>query len=166
MGAIKDRHDARLAAIRTWLETFPPGVVIADVKPENNGVGGTLISIRPLHSPKASDIDIHMDRDSGFVYLGAGKGFSLDDTYWPDMPLVKILQAIVDGKLVEEVRLVSGKEVGVKGWLQVEGEKTPAYDNRSFSLTDDLYRMVAQAVTGKRETKTIHYPPYILRFEG
>lgn len=161
MNSDATQHDIRLGAIRAWLERFPPDSVAVGIRGEPSGSGGTLVSIRPLRSPEASPIQIRIACDSGFVNLHAGQGFSLDDTYWPDMPVVKVLQAIADGNLVEEVRTLSGKDVGIRGWLHVDGETSPVYDNRSYDYTRDAARMVLKLVSGKTETRTIRYASYV-----
>jgi hypothetical protein len=153
---VTDMGEARLAELERWLSSLPAGVASWHREEVERDPGGIHFSIKPVRRPSAATIRLRIDRETGFVYLGAGEAYRLDDINWPDMPLGRICQAIVSGGLTEEVRLWKGKETGRKACLQVEGEDTPVCTNQIYSLTGELRR----ALSGNKQKRTIRYAPY------
>jgi len=111
--ALVGKHDTRLAELERWFGSLPPGTADMRLETVEDDPGGIHVAIRPLHQPQAASIRLRIDEETGFVYLGAGKAYSLDDTVWPSMPLADVCQAVVSGGLTEAIRLHKGKETGV-----------------------------------------------------
>ncbi len=154
--ALAGKHDTRLAELERWFGSLPPGTADMRLETVEDDPGGIHVAIRPLHQPQAASIRLRIDEETGFVYLGAGKAYSLDDTVWPSMPLADVCQAVVSGGLTETIRLHKGKETGVEGWLRVEGEAVPVHSNRTADLGGELRR----ALSRDKRRLVIEYPAY------
>ncbi len=153
----RQRHDMLLSQVREWFVSLPEGVAELDIRTGSDEA--TYVEIRPLIQAGASPIHLRIDKESGFLSLGAGQGYSIDDTFWPDMPVVDVCQAIASGGLTEEVWLWKGEEAGRRGCLQVRGEKHPVCISWTRSLSKEMKRSLLGVLSGS-EKRVVNYVPW------
>ncbi len=154
------KYARRLADARAWFDSLPEGTAEMKLTEEDDG---TTVRIRPLRSPDGAPIWIHIDKTSGFVTLGAGGVFWVDDTFWEsDIPIGAVCRAIASGGLREEIKLWRGRKTGADAALRVEGEArtVPTGRTRTYTLRGALVRLLLGAVFGGKGKRSIRYPPY------
>ncbi len=152
------KYARRLAHARSWFDSLPEGTAEIEFAEEDDA---TRVLIRPLRSPDAAPIWIRIDKTSGFVYLGAGEVFRVDDTFWEsDIPIGSVCRAIASGSLREEIKLWRGRKTGADAALRVEGEAEPVTTGEDYTFRGALARLLLGAVFGGKGKHSIGYPPY------
>jgi hypothetical protein len=151
-------YPRRLAEAREWFASLPPGIAEMDVRDEEDAVS---VDIRPVRTPEAAGIQIHIDKTSGFVSMGAGHGCHLDDTFWEGaIPLRAVCEAIASGRLTERIRLWRGEETSAEGALRVEGEARPVENGWTYSFRKSIARLLLGRIVPGSGTRIVRYPPY------
>lgn len=152
------KYARRLAEARAWFDSLPEGTTEMERTEEHDG---TTVLIRPLRTPDAAPIWIHIDKTSGFVTLGAGEVFRVDDLYWEsDIPIGAVCRAIASGGLREEIKLWRGRKTGADATLRIEGEAEPVATGETYSLRGTLARLLLGVVFGGKGKRSMRYPSY------
>ncbi len=152
------RYASRLADVRTWFDSLPEGTAEMELTEQDDA---TMVLIRPLRTPDAADIWIRIDKTSGFVYLGAGEVFRVDDLVWEtDIPIGAVCRAIASGGLREEIKLWRGRKTGAFAALWVEGESEPVTNSETYTFRGALARLLLGTMFGGKEKRSIRYAPY------
>jgi hypothetical protein len=151
--ASPSEHDSKLRAIQEWFGSLPTGTAEMSITSPSEDPGGTHVEIQPLRDPTAANIRIRIDKQTGFLTLGAGLGFGIDDTYWPDMPFVAICQSIVSGGISIEAYMSGGELTAYKARLEVNGKPEVVRDM-------DLWTDLSARLMRRRQRHNIHYGPY------
>jgi hypothetical protein len=153
----KQKHDLTLTLIEQWFTSLQANVAGMLIESPINDQDATHIIIHPVRNKSAAEIRIRIDKTSGFINLGAGRCFSVDETYWPNLPLIDICQAVVLGALTEELRFWKQRLTGCRWILQLYGEEKVV---NNFDLWYDFWRVTLGRILGDTTTLTIHYPSY------
>ncbi|MDP9379454.1 MAG: hypothetical protein M3Q29_04760 [Chloroflexota bacterium] len=152
------KYMRRLTDTRSWFDSLPEGTAEIEFAEEDRA---TLVLIHPLRTPEAASIWIRVDKTSGFVYLGAGKVFRVDDLVWEsDIPIGAVCRAIASGGLREEIKLWRGRKTGADAALRVKGESEPITMGETYSLRRAIARLLLGSVFGGKEKRSRRYPPY------
>ena len=145
MKPFRNRYDH----IQSFIDDYQSSIIVS----KRNHHEHTCISISPKEANQAQ-VKMYIDTQTNYIDLEAGVGFHVTDTYWSDFPVEKVLRAVADGHLVEYIRLFNNKKIGASGYLTVDGESEPLYDNHTYSIIGEVLYLY------KKQEKEIRYAPY------
>lgn len=135
--------------IQSFINQYSANIVVSEEDYDDT----MIISINPKHHNQPQ-ITLYIHKKTHYIDLQAGIGFHVDDLYWNDFPIDKVLNSIADGYLIEYIRIYNNKEVGISGYLAVDGEDMPIYSNRTFSLIGELLYLF------RKNKKSVRYAPF------